>query len=100
VRQLTAELKRMKHQTSHRMAAELPHEMDYSLQASSKTLEGSSHPDRDAQFQHIGDKSLEFQAARQPVISVDAKKEELVGDFKEQRKRTTSEGGSGKGAGA
>jgi Rhodopirellula transposase DDE domain len=82
VRQLTAELKRMKHQTSHRMVAELLHEMDYSLQANSKTLEGSSHPDRDAQFQHISDKSLEFQAARQPVISVDTKKKELVGDFK------------------
>ena len=82
VRQLTAELKRMKHQTSHRMVAELLHEMDYSLQANSKTLEGSSHPDRDAQFQHISDKSLEFQAAHQPVISVDTKKKELVGDFK------------------
>jgi len=82
VRQLTAELKRMKHQTSHRMVAELLHEMDYSLQANSKTLEGSSHPDRDAQFQHISDKSLEFQSARQPVISVDTKKKELVGDFK------------------
>src|SRR6202041_317567 len=82
VRQLTAELKRMKHQTSHRMVAELLHEMDYSLQANSRTLEGSSHPDRDAQFQHISDKSLEFQAAHQPVISVDTKKKELVGDFK------------------
>jgi hypothetical protein len=82
VRQLTAELKRMKHQTSHRMVAELLHEMDYSLQANSKTLEGSSHPDRDAQFQHISGKSLEFQAGRQPVISVDTKKKELVGDFK------------------
>jgi hypothetical protein len=82
VRQLTAELKRMKHQTSHRMVAELLHEMDYSLQANSKTLEGSSHPDRDAQFHHISDKSLEFQTAHQPVISVDTKKKELVGDFK------------------
>jgi hypothetical protein len=82
VRQLTAELKRMKHQTSHRMVAELLHEMDYSLQANSKTLEGSSHPDRDAQFHHISGKSLEFQASHQPVISVDTKKKELVGDFK------------------
>jgi hypothetical protein len=82
VRQLTAELKLMKHQTSHRMVAELLHEMDYSLQANSKTLEGSSHSDRDAQFHHISDKSLEFQTARQPVISVDTKRKELVGDFK------------------
>jgi hypothetical protein len=82
VRQLAAELKRMKHQTSHRMVAELLHEMDYSLQANRKALEGSTHPDRDAQFHHISDKSREFQAGRQPVISVDTKKKELVGDFK------------------
>ena len=82
VRQLAAELKRMKHQTSHRMVAELLHEMDYSLQANRKTLEGSAHPDRDAQFHHISNKSREFQAGRQPVISVDTKKKELVGDFK------------------
>jgi hypothetical protein len=82
VRQLAAELKRMKHQTSHRMVAELLHEMDYRLQANRKTLEGPAHPDRDAQFHHISDKSREFQAGRQPVISVDTKKKELVGDFK------------------
>jgi hypothetical protein len=55
VRQLAAELKRMQHRTSHRMVAELLHEMDYSLQANRKTLEGSTHPDRDAQFHHISD---------------------------------------------
>jgi transposase len=82
VRQLAAELQRMGHQTSHRMVADLLHQMDYSLQANQKTLEGSSHPDRDAQFHHISDKIREFQADRQPVISVDTKKKELVGDFK------------------
>src|ERR1700674_968466 len=82
VRQLATELQRAGHHTSHRMVAELLHEMDYSLQANRKTLEGSSHPDRDAQFHHISDKSREFQAGRQPVISVDTKKKELVGDFK------------------
>src|SRR5713226_5723956 len=82
VRQLAAELKRMKHRTSHRMVAELLHQMDYSLQANRKTLEGSSHPDRDAQFHHISGKIREFQAHRQPVISVDTKKKELVGNFK------------------
>jgi transposase len=82
VRQLATELKRTGHQTSHRMVAELLHQMDYSLQANRKTLEGSSHPDRDAQFHHITSKILEFQADRQPVISVDTKKKELVGDFK------------------
>ncbi len=82
VRQLAAELKKMDHKTSHRMVAELLHEMDYSLQANSKTLEGTAHPDRDAQFHYISRRSLEFQAGNQPVISVDTKKKELVGDFK------------------
>jgi hypothetical protein len=82
VRQLAAGLKRTGHHTSHRMVAELLHAMDYSLQANRKTLEGSSHPDRDAQFHHISSKIREFQADRQPVISVDTKKKELVGDFK------------------
>ena len=82
VRQLAAELQHKGHQTSHRMVAELLHKMDYSLQANRKTLEGSSHPDRDAQFHHIGDKIRGFQADRQPVISVDTKKKELVGEFK------------------
>jgi hypothetical protein len=53
VRKLADELKRMGHQTSHRMVAALLHELDYSLQANRKTLEGSAHPDRDAQFAHI-----------------------------------------------
>jgi hypothetical protein len=82
VRQLAAELQRRGHRTSHRMVAELLHQMDYSLQANRKTLEGSSHPDRDAQFHHISDKIREFQADRQPVVSVDTKKKELVGNFK------------------
>jgi transposase len=82
VRQLATELERMGHAVSHRIVAELLHEMEYSLQANRKTLEGSSHPDRDAQFQHISDKISEFQLERQPVISVDTKKKELVGDFK------------------
>ena len=82
VRQLASELQRLGHRTSHRMVAELLHQMDYSLQANRKTLEGSWHPDRDAQFHHISGKIREFQADRQPVISVDTKKKELVGDFK------------------
>ena len=92
VRQLAAELRRMNHRTSHRMVAELLHEMEYSLQANSKTLEGSAHPDRDAQFHHIADKSREFQKAGQPVISVDTKKKELVGDFKNNGKELRPKG--------
>jgi len=92
VRQLAAELGRMGHRTSHRMVAQLLHEMDYSLQGNRKTLEGSSHPDRDAQFHHISDKSRAFQAERQPVISVDTKKKELVGDFKNSGKELRPKG--------
>ena len=92
VRQLATELKRTGHHTSHRMVAELLHAMDYSLQANRKTLEGSSHPDRDAQFHHISNKIREFQADRQPVISVDTKKKELVGDFKNNGRELRPEG--------
>ncbi|MGH7163919.1 MAG: ISAzo13 family transposase [Nitrospiraceae bacterium] len=61
--------------------AALLKDMNYSLQANRKTLEGTAHPDRDAQFQYIADRSAEFMAAGQPVISVDSKKKELVGAF-------------------
>jgi len=82
VRNLADELKKMGHQASHRMIAEMLHAMGYSLQANRKTLEGSEHPDRDAQFNFIYKKVKEFQSRCQPVISVDAKKKELVGNFK------------------
>ncbi|MCZ7662705.1 MAG: ISAzo13 family transposase [Thermoleophilia bacterium] len=82
VRRLADELTRMGHQTSHRMVAELLHDMGYSLQGNRKTREGSSHPDRDAQFRHLNEKVKEYQARNDPVISVDTKKKELVGDFK------------------
>ena len=72
----------MGHQTSHRMVAEILHDLGYSLQANRKTLEGSSHPDRDAQFEHINRQAQEYFATSDPVISVDTKKKELVGQFK------------------
>jgi hypothetical protein len=56
--------------------------LGFSLQANSKTREGASHPDRDAQFEHINAEVKAFQSAGEPVISVDTKKKELVGDFK------------------
>ena len=62
--------------------AELLAAAGYRLQANRKTREGSSHPDRDAQFRYITQQVRRFQATRQPVISVDTKKKELVGDFK------------------
>jgi transposase len=82
VRKLAEELNRMGHRTSHRMVAELLHQLGYSLQANSKTLEGSSHADRDQQFHYINQQVNQLLARRQPVISVDTKKKELVGDFK------------------
>jgi len=82
VRHLADELNKMGHKTSYQTIAELLHEMDYSLQANKKTLEGSEHPDRDAQFNFIYRKVKEFQDRCQPVISVDTKKKELVGNFK------------------
>jgi hypothetical protein len=84
VRRLAGELEQMGHQTSHRMVAELLDQMGYSLQANRKTMEGGSHPDRDAQFQYIHQKVKKFQKQGQPVISVDTKKKELVGHFKNQ----------------
>lgn len=57
-------------------------EMEYSLQANKKTREGKSHPDRDGQFQYINDCAKKFWGCRQPVISVDTKKKELVGAYK------------------
>jgi hypothetical protein len=72
--------------------------MEYSLQANSKTLEGSSHPDRDAQFHHIADRIREFQKAGQPVISVDTKKKELVGEFKNNGRELRPKGDPEKSA--
>jgi len=81
VRQLTAELKRMKHSVSHQVVANLLHALGYSLQGNRKTREGSNHPDRNAQFEHLNGKVKWCLGRRQPVISVDTKKKELVGDF-------------------
>ena len=82
VRHLAARLRGMGHQVSHQLVAQLLATAGYSLQANRKTREGPSHPDRDAQFRYINRQVREFQAARQPVISVDTKKKELVGNFK------------------
>jgi len=81
-RQLAAELVRQGHQVSHQTVADLLHALDYSLQGTRKTKEGSDHPDRDAQFASINEQTRAFQQRSQPAISVDCKKKELVGDFK------------------
>jgi transposase len=83
-RKLADELKAMKPggTVSQYLVRKRLHEMGYSLQAVRKTREGSEHPDRDAQFHHINDTVASYQKRDQPVISVDTKKKELVGDFK------------------
>ena len=81
-RNLAEELKKRKHKSSYQMVAELLHEMKYSLQANRKTNEGMSHPDRNIQFGYINRKVRSQQRRKDPAISVDAKKKELVGDFK------------------
>ena len=84
VRKLAEELQREGHQTSYRSVARLLDGLGYSLQANRKTREGSSHPERNAQFEYLYRKVQSFQRRGQPVISVDTKKKELVGDFKNQ----------------
>jgi transposase len=82
VRNLADELRAQGHEVSHMLVAELLHEQKYSLQANRKTTEGSSHPDRNAQFEYINAKATEFLKSGQPAISVDTKKKEQVGDYK------------------
>ncbi len=82
VRKLAEDLTQMGHRVSYPVVAELLHELDYSLQANWKTQEGDSHPDRDAQFEYIDGKVQRYIAGGQPVISVDTKKKELLGNFK------------------
>jgi hypothetical protein len=81
-RTLAEELTRQGHAISDRTVAALLYEAGYSLQANCKTREGRQHPDRNAQFEYINAQARRFQRRRQPVISVDTKKKELVGDFK------------------
>ncbi|MHB9001119.1 MAG: ISAzo13 family transposase [Thermoanaerobaculia bacterium] len=80
--QLAEALTRQGHALSPRSVGRLLNEAGYSLQSNRKTVEGASHPDRNAQFEHISQTVLTFQNAGQPVISVDTKKKELVGKFK------------------
>ena len=82
LRHLAGALRQQGFQISHQTVADLLHEADYSLQANRKTLEGNDHPDRDAQFNYINHKVKAFQRQGQPVISIDTKKKELIGNFR------------------
>jgi hypothetical protein len=81
-RRLAKELTAMGHKISRTVVGELLSAQKFSLQGNRKTLEGGQSPDRDAQFLHINDRVTKALALEQPVISVDPKKKELVGDFK------------------
>lgn len=89
---LADELNRRGHEVSQRTVCDLLSQMGYSLQSTRKTREGGKHEDRDAQFTHISQEVATYQAAGDPVISVDTKKKELVGDFKNAGKEWQLEG--------
>ena len=81
-RHLSAALAKRGFIAGQKLVGRLLKRLNFSLQANCKTREGANHPDRNAKFEHINAKVKTFQAAGQPVISVDTKKKELVGDFK------------------
>ena len=82
LRNLAKQLGKKGHKVCPTVVGNLLRGMGYSLQANSKTREGSNHIDRDAQFRYINDQAVDFLGADQPVISVDTKRKELVGNFK------------------
>ena len=79
---LAAALRAEGHEVGERTVNRLLHDLGYSLQSNRKTLEGRQHPDRDAQFNHINRRAKAFMRGGDPVVSVDTKKKELVGDFR------------------
>ena len=91
-RTLANELAKKEHEISHTSVGKLLKEADYTLQSNKKSKEGSDHPDRDEQFQHINSLSKEYLEASDPVISVDAKKKELVGNYKNPGQRWLPKG--------
>ena len=82
LRKLSQGLGEMGHEIGRTLVGKLLHKLGYTLQSNRKTREGSNHPDRDAQFRYISERVTEALAVGQPAISVDTKKKELVGDFK------------------
>jgi len=91
-RRLAEELMRKGHVVSQRTICDLLSQMHYSLQSTRKTKEGGQHEDRDAQFSHIAKTVADYQTSGDPVISVDTKKKELVGDFKNAGQEWQPEG--------
>jgi hypothetical protein len=91
-RNLAAELTRQGHKVSADTVGDLLREEGFSLQGNARTIEGQRHPDRDAQFRYISEQAREHQGAGDPVISVDTKKKELVGEFKNAGREWRPEG--------
>ena len=79
---------------STKTVGRLLHELGYRLQSVRKSREGTTHPDRNAQFEHINSKADEFLQRAQPVVSVDTKKKELVGEFKNAAREWQRKGGA------
>src|SRR4051794_9647658 len=91
-RHLAQALASLGHDVSHQTVARLLSDLGYNLQANRKTEEGKGHPDRDAQFEHINRKVRSFQRRGQPVVSVDTKKKELIGNYKNPGREWEPEG--------
>ena len=91
-RNLADELQQQGYEVSHTTVANLLRELDYSLQANRKTLEGASHEDRDAQFHYINKSITDLQARQQPTVSVDTKKKENLGNYKNNGKEFAKKG--------
>jgi len=92
VRQLTEELKQMGHKTSHRMVAELLHELGYNLQVNRRIKAGRDYAVWDAQVAHINRTAQAYFAARDPVVSVEARKKEFVGEFRNGAREWSPQG--------
>lgn len=95
-RNLTDALNKKGHFVSHDTVTRLLRQLDYSLQGNRKTKDGNSHEDRDEQFEYINKQVITFQKKGHPVISIDTKKKELVGDFKNQGKEWHPKGSAPK----
>jgi len=91
-RNLANELKKQGYEVGYRTIANLLHELEYSLQSNKKTLEGASHVDRNAQFYYISDSVTKLQNDGQPTISVDTKKKENIGNYKNNGKELCKKG--------
>jgi transposase len=91
-RKLASELQKSNFNVSYNVVNRLLQSEGFSLQSNKKTNEGGTHQDRDAQFQHINKTTLEFTAKNEPVISVDCKKKELIGNFKNNGKEWAEKG--------